>query len=82
MVNIEFILRNDVAIKRLDYHNGKAIAIFKIHNRTEYYGYNNTQPILIGQYDHKKHLLQLNTALVNSVGDVSMKDAVVKFLSM
>jgi hypothetical protein len=29
MVNIEFILRNDVAIKRLDYHNGKAIAIAK-----------------------------------------------------
>ena len=82
MTDIEFILRNDVAIKCIDYHNGKSIAIFKLYDRTEYYGYNNDVPILIGHYDHKKRLLQLNRTLVNSVGDVSMKDAVVKFLSM
>ena len=62
MEKIEFILENPVAIKKLDYHCGKSVVIYKVHGNSDYYGITSLgQRILIGRYNHKTHVLNVNT---------------------
>ena len=62
MDKLEFILENSVAIKRLDYHNGKSIIIYRFGEISDYYGLDKrNRKVLLGRYHHDTHILDVNT---------------------
>lgn len=80
MEKLEFILENPVAIKKLDYHCGKSVVIYKVHGYSDYYGITSLgQRILLGRYNHKTHVLDVNTKFCNPK-DSTLRACIMSFL--
>ena len=80
MEKIEFILEGDVAIKRMNYNNGKSIVIYKINGFSDYYGINRKKKkVLLGRYNHKTHILDINTQYCNPK-DSTLRACIMEFL--